>query len=103
MDTNTTLLLIAAILALPGGLFLSFVMSEPRARWLALLGGIVGDAAIAGGIVFYLSASQVSVDALSYGLGAFFACSMGVFCGALVMNFLVGLASRGPRIPSTAV
>jgi hypothetical protein len=39
----------------------------------------------------------VSIDGLSYFYGVFFAASIGVFTGALVVNFLVGLVSRPSR------
>ena len=94
-------LAIAAVLSLPGGLFLSFAMSQPRARLLSLLGGVVGAVLVAAAIYGYITAAKVRVDALSYFLGAFFACSMGVLAGALVVNFLVGLAARGPRLTSS--
>jgi len=93
-------LIIAVVLSLPGGLFLASAMSQPRARLLSLLGGIVGAVAVGAAIYGYIKAANVRVDALSYFLGAFFACSMGVLAGALVVNFLVGLTSRGPRLTS---
>jgi hypothetical protein len=95
VNPELTLLIIAAVLSLPGGLFMSFIMSAPRAKALSLLGGIIGAAVVGAGVYFFIIAGQVSVDMLSYGLGAFFACSMGVFAGALLVNFLVGLTSRG--------
>jgi hypothetical protein len=91
---------IAAVLSLPGGLFLAFAMSQPRARLLSLLGGIVGAVVVAAAVYDYITAGKVRVDAISYFLGTFFACSMGVLTGALVVNFLVGLAGRGPRMTS---
>lgn len=94
VDTNLIILIIAAVFALPGGLFVSFLVSEPRARILSLLGGVIFDVLVAGGIYLYVKQSKMSVDGLSYGLGAFFACSIAVLIGALVANFLTGLASQ---------
>lgn len=94
MSFNLVLLIIAAILSLPGGLFMAFIMSEPRARALSLVGGVIGAALVAAGIYYFINASKVSIDGLSYGLGSFFACSMGVFAGALLVNFLTGLSGR---------
>ena len=36
----------------------------------------------------------MNIDGLSYTIGCFFACSMGVFTGALLANWLVGLGRR---------
>jgi hypothetical protein len=36
----------------------------------------------------------MGIDGLSYFFGVFFAASVGVMLGALVVNFLVGLVSR---------
>lgn len=94
MNPNLILLIIAAVLSLPGGLFISFLMSEPRAKLLSLFGAIVGAAVIAAGIFYYITASNPSLDGLSFALGTFFGCSVGAFTGALLVNFLVGLAGR---------
>ncbi len=101
MDLTLTLLIIAAVLALPGGLFVTYIVSEPRARAVAVLGGIVGDLFVAGGIYYFIAAAHVTIDALSFWLGAFFACSMGVLGGALLANFLVSLSSRS-RTPAAS-
>ena len=100
MDTNLILVIIAAVLALSSGLFVNYIMSEVRARMLSLLGGIIGDVAVAAVIYLFVTISKMSVDGLSYFLGAFFGCSIGVFSGALVANFLVNLSSRGPAATS---
>jgi len=100
VDSNLILVIIAAILSLPGGLFMAELMSQARARWAALIGGIIGAAVVAAGIYFFVSITHPSLDGLSYFLGSFFACSMGVFAGALLANFLVGLGSRGPVTPA---
>jgi NADH:ubiquinone oxidoreductase subunit 4 (subunit M) len=100
VDSNLILVIIAAVLALPSGLFVDYIMSEARARMLSLLGGIIGDVVVAAVIYLFVTISKMSVDALSYFIGAFFGCSIGVFCGALVANFLVNLSSRGPAATS---
>lgn len=102
MGLTTVLLIIALILALPGGLFVAWLLSLPRARLLALLGGIVGDLVAAVAIYAFAIAPSngPSLDALSFFVGAFFACSTGVAIGALVADFLVGLVRRGPDVSS---
>lgn len=100
MDTNLILLIVAAVLALPGGLFVAAVITQPRGRALSLLGGVVGDVAVAAGIYAYVQATKLGIDGLSYTLGSFFACSIGVFAGALVVNFALGLGRRTPEVPS---
>ena len=95
LDTSIYILLgIALVLALPGGLFIGYIMSLPRARLLSLLGGIVGDVVIAVAILAYLATAKPSIDGLSFLIGSFFACSMGVAIGALVINFLLGSGRR---------
>lgn len=100
MDTNLILLIIAAVFALPGGLFVAAIMTGPRARLLAIPGGIIGDLVVAAAIYLYVQRAHPSIDGLSYTLGAFFACSMGVFGAALLVNFLVGLTRRSPDLTS---
>jgi hypothetical protein len=79
---------------------MSYIMSTTRARLLALLAGLIGALVVAAAIYFYVSATKPSIDGLSFFLGSFFACSIGVFAGALIANFLVGVASRGPDVTS---
>ncbi len=100
MDFNTILLIIAVILALPGGLFVAWLLSIPKARILALLGGIVGGVLVAVAIYIFLQMENPSLDALSFWVGAFFACSTGVALGALLTDFLVGLVRRRPDVGS---
>lgn len=100
MNTDLILLIIVAVLALPGGLFVAAIITQPRGRALSLLGGVVGDVAVAAGIYAFVQATKPSIDGLSYALGSFFACSMGVFAGALAVSFILGLGRRGPEIPS---
>ncbi len=94
MSTEVILLIIGFVLALPGGLFVAFLSSMARAKWAALLGGIIGGAVVGLAILFYVNTANVGIDGLSYFYGVFFACSVGVALGALIVNFLVGLASR---------
>jgi hypothetical protein len=97
---DAILLVVALVLALPGGLFVAWLLSLPRARFLALVGGIVGDLVAAAAIFAFLAAAKPSIDALSYFVGAFFICSTGVAIGALLADFLVGLGRRGPDVSS---
>lgn len=103
MDTTTMLILlvIATMLALPGGLFVAGMLARARTRWAALLGGLVGAVAVAVAVFAYVySTPNLSLDGLTYFLGAFFAVSAGAFSGALLVNFLFGLGSRTPDISS---
>jgi hypothetical protein len=97
VSTEVILLIIAVVLALPGGLFVAGLSSMARAKWAALFGGLVGGVVVALAILFYVTTANVSIDGLSYFYGVFFAASIGVFIGALVVNFLVGLVSRPSR------
>jgi hypothetical protein len=102
VDLNTILLIIAMALALPGGLFVAYMLSLPRGRFLALVGGIIGDVVVAAGIFAFaiLPSNAPSLDALSFFVGSFFACSTGVAIGALLADFLLGLRRRGPDVSS---
>ncbi len=94
MSTDVILSIIGVVLALPGGLFVAGLSSMARAKWAALFGGLVGGVVVAGAILFWVNAANIGIDGLSYFFGVFFAASIGVMLGALVVNFLVGLASR---------
>lgn len=96
MDSKLVMLIIVGVLSLPGGLFMAALMSEPRARFASIIGGIVGAVVVAAGVYYFVTKAHVDVDMLSYSLGSFFACSMGVFAGALIANWAIGLSSRGP-------
>lgn len=95
MTLEQILLIVAVVLSLPGGLFVAFLISEPRARWASILGGIIGAVVTAIAVYFFVVMAKVGIDALSYAFGVFFAASIGVALGALIMNFLVGLVARG--------
>jgi hypothetical protein len=97
VSTEVILLIIAVVLALPGGLFVAGLSSMARAKWAALFGGLVGGVVVALAILFFVNTANVSIEGLSYFYGVFFAASIGVFIGALVVNFLVGLVSRPSR------
>ncbi len=94
MSTEVILSIIAVILSLPGGLFVAGLSSMARAKWAALFGGIIGGVLVTLAILFWVNAANIGIDGLSYFYGAFFASSVGVLLGALVVNFLVGLVSR---------
>ena len=94
VTTDIILSIIGVILALPGGLFVAGFSSMARAKWAALFGGIIGGVVVAATILFWVNATNMSIDGLSYFFGVFFAASVGVMLGALVVNFLVGLVSR---------
>jgi len=95
MTLEQILLIVAVVLALPGGLFVAYLISEPRARWASILGGIIGAIAVAAAVYFFVIMANVGIDPLSYAFGVFFAASIGVALGALIVNFLVGVVARG--------
>jgi hypothetical protein len=95
MTLEQILLVVAVVLSLPGGLFVAYLISEPRARWASILGGLIGAVAVAVAVYYFVIMAKVEIDALSYAFGVFFAASTGVALGALIMNFLVGLVARG--------
>ncbi len=88
MSVNVIVLIIAAVLALPGGLFVAALISQPSARKYAMLGGVVGLLLTIAGLEYFVIAANVTIDAVSWFFGAFLACSMGVAVGALVVDFL---------------
>lgn len=90
MSLSTVLLLIGAILALPGGLFVASLISQPRSRWLALVGAVIVLVLTAGALEYYISANKVGIDAFTWFLAAFLACSLGAGIGALLVGFLTG-------------
>jgi hypothetical protein len=100
LDLNTILLIIAVVLALPIGLVVGFLMSMPRARFLGLVGAVIGDLIAAAAIYLYLYMANPSIDALSYFLGSLFTCAMGAAIGTLLANFIVGALTRGSDVSS---
>jgi hypothetical protein len=97
VSAEIILLIIGVVLSLPGGLFVAGLSSMARAKWAALFGGLIGAVVVALAILYYVNTANVSIEGLSYLYGVFFASSVGVFLGALVVNFLVGLVSRTPN------
>ena len=97
VSTEVILLIIGVVLSLPGGLFVAGLSSMARAKWAALLGGVIGAVVVALAILYFVNTARVSIEGLSYLYGVFFASSVGVFLGALIVNFLVGLVSRSSR------
>lgn len=94
MSTEVILLIIGVVLSLPGGLFVAGLSSMARAKWAALFGGIIGAVVVGLAILYFVNTANVSIEGLSFFYGVFFASSIGVFLGALLVNFLVGLVSR---------
>ncbi|MEO7002131.1 MAG: hypothetical protein ABI274_10115 [Ktedonobacterales bacterium] len=97
---SNIILVIATILALPGGLFMAWLFGATRARWASLLGGLIGAIVTAVAIYLYAQAAKLILDAIGLSIGAFLAVTIGVAVGALLANFLVGLASRRPDVSS---
>lgn len=93
MSLSVTVLIIAAVLSLPGGLFVARLISPARVRFLGLVGGVLGAAITAIGLQYFVLATRTNIDAVSWFIGAFLACSMGVAVGALLINFFAS-ASR---------
>lgn len=89
VDLKAFLLIVAAALALPAGLFITYLLSDPRARWAAFIGALIGDGLTGLGLYYFVLAGKVGIDGLSYWFGLFFGCSIGVMVGALIANFLV--------------
>lgn len=89
MDLKVFLLIVAAVLALPAGLFITYLLADPRARWAAFLGALIGDGLTGLGLYYFVLAGKVGIDGLSYWFGMLFGCSIGVVIGALLADFLV--------------
>jgi hypothetical protein len=90
MSLTTIVLIVAAVLALPGGLFVAWLVSRPGIRFLGLLGGLIGDALTALGLLYFVNTAHIGIDPVTWFLGGFLACSMGVALGALLVGFLFG-------------
>ena len=99
VDFRLVLIIIAYVFAVISGLVLAWLLALPRARLLSLLGAVV-FAAIAG-VGIYAFPTTISVDPLSYALGAYGGMAAGAAIGALLANFLVSLGRRrGSSQPS---
>jgi len=57
--------------------------------WIAALFAVGSFCFILGSVPGYASLVGVRPDALTYFIGGFFACSIGVICGAVLANFTV--------------
>lgn len=90
MSLSMTILIIAAVISLPGGLFVAFMLSRPGIRFLGLLGGLIGGALTALGLWYFVTQTHTTIEAVAWFFGAFLACSMGVAIGALLVAFFLG-------------
>lgn len=90
MSLSTTILIVGAILSLPAGLFVAFLVSQPRVRFLGLLGGLIGGVLTALALWYFVTVTKTTIDAVSWFFGVFLACSMGVGVGALLIGFFFG-------------
>ncbi len=90
MPLDLLILIIAAVLSLPGGLFVAWLVSRPGFHFLGLLGGLIGAALTAFGLWYFVKQSDITIDAVSWFFGSFLACSMGIALGALLVGFLFG-------------
>jgi len=97
MPLTIIVLIVGAVLALPGGLFAASLMSQPRTRWLGLIGGVIGAVITAFALYYFIHAAGVTIDAVSWFFGSFLACSMGVAIGALLVGFFTG-SGRGSDV-----
>jgi hypothetical protein len=101
VDTNLILLIIALVLSLPGSLFVGYRLSYRRAKIASVFAGLIGGVAVAVAIYFFINNNSISIDGLSFALGAFFACSVGSFTGALLANFAIGAGDRTGDLSSS--
>lgn len=90
MSLSMTILVAAAVLSLPGGLFVAWLVSRPGLRFLGMLGGLIGGALAAYGLWYFVTQTHTTIEAVSWFFGAFLACSVGVGLGALLIGFLFG-------------
>ena len=99
MSLSMILLIVACVLSLPGGLFVAWLVSQPRGRFLGLLGGLIGAGVTAFSLWYFVTQANITIDAVSWFLGVFLACSIGVTVGALLMGFLFG-GGRNSNAPA---
>lgn len=90
MSLSTIILVIAGILSLPVGLFVAYFVSRPGLRILGVLGGLIGAGLAALGLELFRANVNLTIEAVSWFFGAFFACSIGVVVGALLVGFIFG-------------
>lgn len=98
MTLNIILLVVAALIALPIGLFVAALISQPDTRRYGLLGGVIALVLTVIVLEYFVHASNVMIDAVSWFLGTLMACVMGVAVGALVVDFLVNFR-RNTDVP----
>jgi hypothetical protein len=94
MDSKLVIAIIAFIFGLPTGMLGAALMSPRRGRLLQFFGALVGAVATGAGVFAY--ATTITVDGLSYGLGAFLAIATGAIVGALTADFLLSSRDRRP-------
>lgn len=94
MSLSVIILIVAAVLSLPGGLFVASLISHPRNRWLALIGALILVALTAAAMDYYTHAAKVTIDAVSWFYAAFLICSLGAGIGALLVDFFTGRGRR---------
>jgi hypothetical protein len=95
VDSTLVVAIIALIFGLPTGMICAYLMAPRRGRLLQFLGSLAGAAGL--GLAVYAYATTISVDLLSYGIGAFLAIATGAVIGDLVVNFLLSLGGRRSR------
>ena len=98
MPFELILLIIAYVFAVLTGLMLAPLLALPRARLLSVLGAVVFAALVGAGT--YAFARTISLDALSYALGAYGAMAAGAAIGVLLANFVVSLGRRRATTPT---
>jgi hypothetical protein len=92
VDSKLVVAIVALILGLPTGLICAALMAPRRGRFLQFLGALFGG--VATGVGAYIYASSITVDLLSYGIGAFLGIATGAVVGDLCVNFLLSLRGR---------
>jgi hypothetical protein len=94
MDFRLVLAIIALVFGVPVGSLLASFLMDSRGRWLELLGALVVAVVTAAAVYYY--GTSMSVDGLSYALGAWLAITAGAIIGSLVVRFLLSLRDRRP-------
>ncbi len=97
MSLSIILLIVAAVLALPGGLFVAWLVSRPGYRFLGMLGGLIFGGLLTLALWYFVTQTKITIDAVSWFFGVFFTCSIGIAIGAMLINFLFG-RGRGAEL-----
>jgi cytochrome c oxidase assembly factor CtaG len=92
VDSKLVVAIVALILGLPTGLISAALLAPRRGRFLQFLGALV--AAVVAGAASYAYATTISVDLLSYGVGAYLVIATGAVMGGLGVSFLLSLGGR---------